>query len=121
MHAVILGAGRVGVRLARQLIDEKRDVAIIEKDPETARRIGRLLDCLVINAGGTSLTTLEQAGIRKADYFVAVTDSDEVNMIAGECPEHSGYHISAEDVVVEIVDDEPGTWSYSSTGAVCES
>jgi trk system potassium uptake protein TrkA len=82
MHAVILGAGRVGLRLARQLIDENRDVAIVEKDPETARRVERLLDCLVINAEGTSLATLEQAGIRKADYFVAVTDTDEVNMIA---------------------------------------
>ncbi len=81
MDIVILGAGRVGFQLARQLVDENRDVAIIEKDPERAKRAADVLDCLVINEEGNRAGALKQAGIQRAQYFVGVTDSDEVNLI----------------------------------------
>jgi trk system potassium uptake protein TrkA len=82
MHIIILGAGRVGFQLAKFLIEEDRDVVLIEKDPLMARHASDLLDCLVINEKGTNLDTLKRAGIQTADYFIAVTDSDEVNMIS---------------------------------------
>ena len=82
MTTVILGAGSIGFRLAQQLIEEDQDVVLIEKDPQRAESASDLLDCLVINEVGNSAETLRQAGIAKADYFVAVTDSDEINMIA---------------------------------------
>lgn len=82
MSYVILGAGSIGFQLARQLIDEYKDVVLIEKDPEKAKRAANVLDCLVINEAGNKLDTLRKAGIGKADYFIGVTDSDEVNMIA---------------------------------------
>jgi trk system potassium uptake protein TrkA len=82
MSYVILGAGSVGFQLAKQLVDEGKDVVLIEKDPETAKHADNLLDCLVLNEVGNNIETLERAGIDKAEYFIAVTDSDEVNMIA---------------------------------------
>lgn len=82
MSFVILGAGRVGFQLARQLIDEGKDAALIEKNPEKARQADAQLDCLVLNEAGNNLETLRRAGIDRAEYFIAVTDSDEVNMIA---------------------------------------
>jgi len=82
MYIVILGAGRVGYMLARQLIDEGKNVALIELDKVRAKNTTNNLDCLVLNASGTNLETLKKAGIQKADAFVSVTNSDEVNMIA---------------------------------------
>jgi trk system potassium uptake protein TrkA len=82
MSYVILGAGSVGFQLAKQLVDEYKDVVLIEKDPEKAKRAANALDCLVINEAGNKLETLRRAGIGKAEYFIGITDSDEVNMIA---------------------------------------
>jgi len=82
MYIVILGAGRVGYMLARQLIDEGKDVALIELNSDRAKTSSNNLDCLVLNASGTNLETLKKAGIQKADAFVSVSESDEINMIA---------------------------------------
>ncbi|MFP4152406.1 MAG: Trk system potassium transporter TrkA [Alkalispirochaeta sp.] len=82
MKVVIVGAGAVGYQLARQLISENKDVVLIEKNPDTARRVQEFLDCMVVVGEGTSHEILRQAGTGTADYFVAATDSDEVNMIA---------------------------------------
>ncbi len=82
MYIVILGAGRVGLQLARQLILEKKDVALIERDSDKARDAANKLDCLVINDEGNSMEGLSKAGIQKADIFVSVTASDETNLIA---------------------------------------
>lgn len=68
--------------LARQLIDEGKNVALIESNKERAKNTTNNLDCLVLNASGTNPATLKKAGIQKADAFVSVTNSDEVNMIA---------------------------------------
>ena len=81
MSAVILGAGTVGFRLAQQLISENQDVVLIEKDPQRAEHASDNLDCLVINDVGNNIETLRRAETGKADYFIAVTDSDEINML----------------------------------------
>ena len=81
MKIIIIGAGFTGVQLARRLISEKNDVVIIESNEETVRFVSNRLDCMVIQATGNNLTTLEEAGIAKADALVAVTESDELNMI----------------------------------------
>ena len=82
MNVVILGAGRVGFQLARQLVSEGKQVTIIEKEPEAARRAADRLDCRVVTGEGNSLPVLRKAGIEQADFFVSVTESDEINMIA---------------------------------------
>jgi trk system potassium uptake protein TrkA len=82
MHIVIAGAGSVGFQIARQLIEEGNDVVLVEKDEDTARQVDNQLDCIVLHGEGTSLEVLRRAQIQKADIFISVTDSDEVNMIA---------------------------------------
>ena len=81
MHIVIVGAGSVGIQLARHLIQEKHDVSLIEANAERARHASNHMDCLVLQDNGNSLYTLEEAGIAKADALVCVTGSDELNMI----------------------------------------
>ncbi len=82
MDVIILGAGKVGTQLGRQLIHEEKEVTIIEKDPQKAKNIANLLDCMVINEEGNNARVLIDAGIKNADYFISVTESDEVNLIA---------------------------------------
>ncbi len=82
MNIVILGAGVVGYQIASQLIDEGHSAVIIEKNADRARYVDRHLDCRVINDEGNSIDTLKKADIEKADFFLSLVDSDEVNMIA---------------------------------------
>ncbi len=82
MKIVIVGAGEVGTHVAKQLTGEGKDVVLIEKDPENAKRASNTLDCLVIKGEGTHLETLKDAGMGNADIFVAATTSDEVNLIS---------------------------------------
>ncbi len=82
MKVIILGGGGVGTRIAEQLISEKHDVVILEREPEQAAMLSHRLDCMVLNDAGNSREALRRAGAAKADVFIAVTDSDEVNMIS---------------------------------------
>lgn len=82
MHIVILGAGVVGSQIAAQLVSEKHDVVIIERDPERAKYVAAHVDCMVINEEGNNIDTLKKAGIENADFFLSVVNSDEINMIA---------------------------------------
>ena len=82
MRVVLLGAGNVGIQIARELIDEERDVVIIEKDSELARVADNELDCLVINEDGSRPEVLRKAQTDTADWFIALTGSDAVNIVA---------------------------------------
>jgi trk system potassium uptake protein len=82
MDVVILGAGRVGYYLAKQLISEGKKITLIEKDPAVAKQISNQLDCFVLNEEGNSIDTLKRAGVDQADLFVSVTDSDEMNLLS---------------------------------------
>jgi len=82
MHVVILGAGRRGLRLARHLIEENKDVVIIDADPGRCDQASTKLDCMAINGSGTNPDVLRNAGCEHADIFIALTDSDEVNLVS---------------------------------------
>jgi len=82
VHVVIVGAGEVGWYLAERLRDEGTDVAVVEIDAVLADTLGSELDVQVVTGSGTSAANLVSAGIRDADLLAAVTDNDEVNLIA---------------------------------------
>ncbi len=82
MKVVILGAGKRGTLLARHLIQERRNVIIIESDLKRANETQNKLDCMVKSGSGTDPHFLKEAEADKADFFVALTDSDEVNLVA---------------------------------------
>ena len=81
MKVIIVGAGFVGMQLARTLVSEGRDVVLIDKDADRVREAGNSIDCSVVLSDGNSPAALEEAGIASADALVAVTEQDEVNMI----------------------------------------
>jgi trk system potassium uptake protein TrkA len=82
VRIVVIGAGEVGYHLAARLSVEQQDVVVIERDPELATRIQSQLDVLVIEGNGASLAILERAGVQQAELLLAVTNLDEVNLIA---------------------------------------
>ncbi len=82
MYIIIVGAGEVGYNLAKMLCYEKHDVVLIEQDPQRLKRAQDNLDIQVIAGTGSSFSILEKAGIKKADLLVAVTNNDEVNLLA---------------------------------------
>lgn len=82
MSIIIIGAGEVGYHLAQRLSQEKQDVVVIDRDPEKIRRVQNSLDVQAIHGSGGSISLLRQAGIAEASLLIAVTNSDEVNMIS---------------------------------------
>ncbi len=82
MRTIIIGAGVVGYTIAKKLSSEGQDVVLIEKDEKRIREVKESLDARIIHGSGSSPSVLMDAGIEKVDMVIAVTDSDEVNMIA---------------------------------------
>ncbi|MDA8189350.1 MAG: NAD-binding protein, partial [Dehalococcoidales bacterium] len=82
MFVVIVGAGLVGRHLAEILLIDKQRVVVIEKNPAVAAKIAAQLGVKVIEGDGNDPKVLEEAGIRGADVFVAVTGEDEDNLVA---------------------------------------
>jgi trk system potassium uptake protein TrkA len=82
LYIIILGAGEVGYNLAKLLSYEKHDIVIIEPDTGRARRARENLDIQVFEGTGSSPADLEEAGVDRADMVVAVSNNDEVNLIA---------------------------------------
>ena len=82
MRVLIVGSGNAGQTLAEKLCSEKHDVVVVDRRAEALAQIQSQLDVLTIEGEGSSPQVLEQAGIAKADMVVAVTDRDEVNVLA---------------------------------------
>jgi trk system potassium uptake protein TrkA len=82
MHIIIVGAGEVGRYLAEILSAERQDVYLIERDERLARELDEKLDASVIHGTGISRAALLKAGINRADLLLAVTQTDEVNLVA---------------------------------------
>lgn len=78
---VIVGAGVVGTTSAQRLSAEGHDVVLIERDETVARELAERLDVQVMLGNGSSLAVLRDAELESADLLLAVTNSDEVNMI----------------------------------------
>lgn len=82
MNVIILGAGRRGVRIARHLIQEKNSVTIIDSSRDKCTTLTQRLDCMALCGSATDLEMLESAGLKNTDVVIAVTNSDEVNLVA---------------------------------------
>ena len=82
MKIIIIGAGKVGCQIAKTLSSENHDVVIIEKNDIKRQSAQDNLDVLTILGNGANVRTLEEAGIKQTDMIIAVTSSDEANMIA---------------------------------------
>ena len=91
MKIIILGAGQVGGSLAASLSSEKMDITLVDHDPERLRELQDKLDIGTVLGHASHPEVLHNAGIEDAELLVAVTSSDELNMMACQVA-HSLYH-----------------------------
>ena len=82
MKVIIVGAGEVGYHIAGRLALENKDVVVVDRDANAVRRVAENIDVQTIHGLGSNPSILEQAGIKQADILLAVTDSDEANLVA---------------------------------------
>ncbi len=82
MRIIIVGAGEVGSHLSESLSLEGHEVVLIDRNTERIRYLEKKLDVLTIVGNGASAQVLEHGGIKDTDLFIAVTDIDEVNLVA---------------------------------------
>ncbi len=82
MKVIIVGAGEVGYHIANKLSRENKDVVLIDRDGAKLKHVNDNLDVQTLQGSGASPALLREAGIESADMIVAVTDSDESNLVA---------------------------------------
>ena len=82
MRIVIVGAGKLGYSIASLLSEEQYDVVLIDRDDARLEAAKNTLDVLTIAANGASPITMNDPDVRGSDILIAVTDFDEVNMVA---------------------------------------
>lgn len=82
MKILILGAGQVGSSVAESLVNEANDITVVDSDGEKLRQLQDRLDLRTLVGNAAHPSVLEQAGIADTDILLAVTQSDEVNLVA---------------------------------------
>ncbi len=119
MFILIVGCGRVGSALAKQLIDVGHEVSVMDSDPLSHERLNKDQMVTWEDAGGryTVGTALEidglvEAGIEQADVFVAATSGDNTNLVIAQIAQRR-FHVPR--VVVRVADPARAAW-YAEQG-----
>ena len=84
MRIIIVGGGKLGHQIARNMLEKKYCVKLIEKDKLKCMHLANELDAEVICGDGTEIEVLADAGTKNADCFIAVTGSDQDNLVASQ-------------------------------------
>ncbi len=81
MNILIIGCGRVGATLAEQLNEEGNNITVVDTDPDRVAEVSERFDVMGLVGNGATHTVQEEAGIEKTDLLIAVTGSDELNLL----------------------------------------
>ena len=81
MNIIIIGCGKVGRALAAQLSEENHNVTVVDTNASIVRSVSTSHDVMGVTGNGASFEVLQSAGVMKADILIAVTRSDEVNLL----------------------------------------
>ena len=92
MNIIIIGCGKVGTTLAEQLVKENHNVVMVDNSLERVQSVSEDIDAIKLVGNGASIAILMEAGVQNADILIAVTGSDELNLLccliarkAGSC------------------------------------
>ena len=88
MYIVIVGGGKVGFYLAKELVESNHEVLVIERDPAKCAEIAETLGEIVMRGDGCEAAIQEQAGAGRADMLLAVTGDDEDNLVSCQVGRH---------------------------------
>lgn len=81
LSIIIVGCGKVGMTLVEQLIKEGHDITVIDKDADKVQSVSNTYDVMGMVGNGASYSVQREAGIENTDLFIAVTESDELNLL----------------------------------------
>ncbi len=81
MRIIIVGCGKVGATIAEQLVEEGHDIAVIDMNADAIQSITNKIDVLGVVGNGVSYSVQKEAGIEEADLLIAMTGSDEQNLL----------------------------------------
>jgi trk system potassium uptake protein TrkA len=119
VFVLIVGAGRVGSSVARSALAAGHDVSVLDEDPLSHERLDSGMETSWEDAGGLftvghaiEADALEEAGIERADIFIASTDGDNTNLTISQIAKR-GYGV--ERVVARIMDPARASW-YAEQG-----
>ena len=88
MKIIILGAGQVGTNVAESLVSEANDITVVDIDGPRLRMLQDRLDLRTVTGSAAHPPVLRSAGIEDADMLIAVTQSDEINLVACKIAAH---------------------------------
>ena len=119
MFVLIVGCGRTGSSLAAAMLEDGHEVSCLDEDREAEGRLNAVLGKNFADAGGSltigtalEATALEQAGIAKADVFIAATDGDNTNLVISQIAERK-YEVDT--VIARVMDPLRAEW-YAKQG-----
>ena len=101
MRMIIVGGGKAGWNLARILLERRHTVCLIERDRQRCEKLADDLDAAIFRGDGTNVAVLEAAGAQNADCFMAVTGSDQDNLVACQVAQD---HFHAKKVISRVND-----------------
>lgn len=101
MRMIIVGGGKAGWNLARILLERRHTVSLIERDRQRCEKLADDLDAAIFRGDGTNVAVLEAAGAQNADCFMAVTGSDQDNLVACQVAQD---HFHAKKVISRVND-----------------
>ncbi len=81
LNIIIVGCGKVGTTLAKELVEEKHSIVIIDTDAEKLEEMSNTLDVMCVEGQGESVAVLKEAGVENCDILIAMMCSDELNLL----------------------------------------
>jgi trk system potassium uptake protein TrkA len=88
VYIIIVGGGKIGYFLARQLLEDQHEVLIVEQAADKAAQIAEDLGEIVMVGDGCEASTMERAGMARADMAIALTGDDEDNLVVCQVAKH---------------------------------
>src|SRR2546426_3967527 len=117
MRTVIVGCGRVGSSLARQLSEEGDDVAVVDSSEAAFNRLGEDFAGEMVFGSAVDEDILRRAGTDRAEAFVAVTNADSTNIMAAQLAQHE---VGVKKVICPIYDPaRAGGYAELRLGTIC--
>ena len=95
LNIIIVGCGKVGHTLTERLVREGHDITVVDTSERVIRDTTEIFDVMGIRGNGASLSVLEEAGLQKADLIIAVTGSDELNLLCCTVAKKAGGNLAA--------------------------
>ena len=102
MKIIIAGAGEVGFYLSKMLAQERHDITVIDINPEVLGLVQAHTDVITIEGSSTSIQTLKEAGVGRADLLIAVTQLEDVNLLTASI----GKQLGAKTTIARVENSE---------------